>query len=209
MKKRVFNLIIVDESGSMQIIRKQALSGMNETLQTVIGMQKKFTDIEQRVTLLTFDSNHTTYHFDNAEALKVRTLKWNQYNPCAATPLYDAIGKAVSRLNALTAKDDKVLVTIITDGEENSSTEWTLSMVRTLIEKLKRQNWTFSLIGTDNLDVESMARTMAIDEHMEFQQDDAGTREMFRRERVARMRYNECYAADCEVPVGSLFRKDD
>ncbi len=33
--KRVFNLIIVDESGSMSIIRKQAFTGMNETLQTV------------------------------------------------------------------------------------------------------------------------------------------------------------------------------
>lgn len=30
--KRVFNLIIVDESGSMSIIRKQAFTGMNETL---------------------------------------------------------------------------------------------------------------------------------------------------------------------------------
>ena len=40
--KRVHNLIIVDESGSMSIIRKQAFSGMNETLQTVRQMKKKF-----------------------------------------------------------------------------------------------------------------------------------------------------------------------
>ena len=33
--KRVHNLIIVDESGSMEVIRKQAFVGMNETLQTV------------------------------------------------------------------------------------------------------------------------------------------------------------------------------
>ena len=33
--KRVHNLIIVDESGSMYVIRKQAFVGMNETLQTV------------------------------------------------------------------------------------------------------------------------------------------------------------------------------
>ena len=42
MKKRVFNLIIVDESGSMEIIRKQAFAGMNETLETVRTMQKQF-----------------------------------------------------------------------------------------------------------------------------------------------------------------------
>ena len=33
--KRVHNLIIVDESGSMEVIHKQAFVGMNETLQTV------------------------------------------------------------------------------------------------------------------------------------------------------------------------------
>ena len=37
----VHNLIIVDESGSMECIRKQAFTGMNETLQTVRMMQKK------------------------------------------------------------------------------------------------------------------------------------------------------------------------
>ena len=39
--KRIHNLIIVDESGSMSVIRKQAFTGMNETLQTVRQMQKK------------------------------------------------------------------------------------------------------------------------------------------------------------------------
>ena len=37
--KRVHNLIIVDESGSMEVIRKQACVGMNETLQTFCKMQ--------------------------------------------------------------------------------------------------------------------------------------------------------------------------
>ena len=45
--KRVHNLIIVDESGSMEVIRKQAFVGMNETLQTVRKMQEKFPDQEQ------------------------------------------------------------------------------------------------------------------------------------------------------------------
>ena len=71
-KKRVHNLIIVDESGSMEVIRKQAFVGMNETLQTVRKMQEKFPDQEQFVTLLTFDSGHTTWHYDDTAALKCR-----------------------------------------------------------------------------------------------------------------------------------------
>ena len=206
--KRVHNLIIVDESGSMSIIRKQAFAGMNETLQTVRQMQEKFPDQEQRVTLITFDSDHTKLHYDNTPATQTKDLAWNAYNPCAATPLYDAIGKGISKVQAQTSNDDNVLVTIITDGEENSSEEWTLKMVRTMIEKLKKQHWTFTLIGTDALDVEGMAHSFAIDEHLEFQQTEAGTRAMFARERRSRERYNCCVAEDAAMPTGSFFNEE-
>ena len=208
-KKRVHNLIIVDESGSMSIIRKQAFVGMNETLQTVRNMQEKFPDIEQKVTLITFDSEHTKWHYDDVAAAKTKDLSWKAYRPCAATPLYDAIGKGVSKVNAQVNDGENVLVTIITDGEENSSEEWTLKMTRKLIEKLKKQNWTFTLIGTDNLDVETMAHSFAIDEHMEFQQDEAGTKAMFARERRSRERYNCCLEACAPMPVGKFFEEED
>ena len=157
--KRVHNLIIVDESGSMEVIRKQAFVGMNETLQTVRKMQEKFPDQEQFVTLLTFDTGHTTWHYDNQPAAQTKDLDWKAYSPGGGTPLYDAIGKGISKTNAQIEDGDHVLVTIITDGEENSSEEWTLKMIRTMIEKLKKQSWTFTLIGTDNLDVETMAHS--------------------------------------------------
>ena len=206
--KRVFNLIIVDESGSMSVIRKQAFAGMNETLQTVREMQKKYPDTHQYVTLVTFDSDHTKWHYDNTPAADTRNLDWKAYNPCAATPLYDAMGKAISKVNAQIDEGDNVLVTVITDGEENSSEEWTLKMIRTLIEKLKKQNWTFTLIGTDNLDVETMAKSFAIEEHLEFQQDEAGTKAMFARERRARERYNCCLEAAAPMSTGSFFKEE-
>ena len=209
--KRVHNLIIVDESGSMEIIRKQAFVGMNETLETVRMMQDKFPDMEQKVTLITFDSEHTKWHYDDvAAAAKTKNLDWKAYRPYAGTPLYDAIGKGVSKVNAQVEDGENVLVTIITDGYENSSEEWTLKAIRKLIEKLKKQNWTFTLIGTDNLDVETMAQSFAIDEHMEFQQDEAGTKAMFARERRSRERYNCCVAEACSPrPVGKFFEEED
>ena len=206
--KRVHNLIIVDESGSMNIIRKQAFVGMNETLQTVRQMQKKFPDQEQRVTLVTFDSEHTKWHYDNIPAGRTKNLDWKAYRPSAATPLYDAMGKAISKVNAQVADGDHVLVTVITDGEENSSEEWTLRMIRSLIEKLKKQHWTFTLIGTDNLDVETMAHSFSIDEHLEFQQDEEGTRAMFAREHRSRERYNCCVAGNVAMPAGSFFEEE-
>lgn len=208
MKKKVFNLIIVDESGSMSCIRKQAFSGMNETLSTVRQMQKKFTDTDQRVTLVTFDSEHMKWHYDNTPADKTQDLNWKDYSPCAATPLYDAMGNAISKVNAQVGSDDNVLVTVITDGWENSSREWTLTMIKQLIEKLKQQHWIFTLIGTDNLDVEGMAAQMSIDEHMEFHQDAKETKRMFARERRSRARYNAYVSEDACIPVGKFFDEE-
>lgn len=198
-------MIIVDESGSMCVIERQALAGINETIDTVKKMQKMHKDMEQRISLLTFDSGHKTFKYDNVKAESVHRLGCKDYNPCGGTPLYDAIGTAISKLNAQTTERDNVLVTIITDGEENCSQEYNLKMVKTLIDKMKKQGWTFTLIGTDNLDVEGMAGKMCIDNHLAFTQDDRGTREMFARENKARMRFNESLASGNIIENGCYF----
>ena len=206
--KKVFNMIIVDESGSMSIIEKQALAGLNETIDTVKKMQKLHPDMEQRISLLTFDSSHKTFKYDNVKAETARLLSARDYNPGGCTPLYDAIGIAISKLNAQTTEKDSVLVTIITDGEENSSEEYNLKMVKTLISKMKKQGWTFTLIGTDNLDVEGMAGQMNIDNPLAFKEDAEGTRMMFMRERQARVRFNTCLAEGRSMEKGSYFDEE-
>lgn len=203
--KRVFNMIIVDESGSMCVIKPQALAGINETIDTVKKMQKMHPEMEQRISLLTFDSCHKTFKYDNVRAESAHRLGIKDYNPGGGTPLYDAIGIAISKLNAQTSEHDNVLVTIITDGEENSSMEYNLRMIKTLISKMKKQGWTFTLIGTDNLDVEGMAGSMNIDNHLAFTQDAKGTKEMFARESRARVRYNESLSMGCAMPEGDYF----
>ena len=207
--KRVFNLIVVDESGSMCVIEKQALAGLNETIQTVKKVQDAHPDMEQHITIMTFDSGHKRYIYDNVLAKDATMLSKKDYNPGGATPLYDAVGIAISRLNAITTDDDHVLVTIITDGEENCSTEYSLNMIKTLIEKLKKHNWTFSFIGTDNLDVESMAKEMNIDNHLTFTEDAEGTAEMFATERVCRMSFMHNIFAGHAIGKGSYFNSDN
>lgn len=205
--KKIFNLIIVDESGSMSVIQKQALSGLNETLHTVRLLAKQHADLEQNVTLLFFDSNHRNYKYFNTMASETTELTEKDYSPCGCTPLYDAIGESVGKVNALMGSGDEALVTIITDGYENASREFTLEMVKNLIEKLKEQGWTFTLIGTDNLDVEGMASSMAIDDHLAFTEDAAGTAEMFAQERASRVGYTASVASGAERKRGSYFKK--
>ena len=205
MTKKVFNLIIVDESGSMSIIREQALAGMNETLETIIKMQELHKDLEQRVSLLTFDSNHCRFIFDNVGAANTHKLGQEDYRPSAATPLYDAIGIGISKTNAVASTDDNVLVTIITDGMENCSKEYNLRMIKNLIDKLKKQNWTFAFIGTDNLDVEGMAKDMGIANAMKFRQTDKGTKEMFRKKHSSLIDYCGRIAKGEHIADGSYF----
>lgn len=72
---------------------------------------------------------------------------------------------------------------------------------------LKKQNWTFTFIGTEDLDVENIAHDMGIDNHLQFSEDEAGTQAMFARENRARERYNKCRAMDCKMEVGSYFEE--
>ena len=76
-------------------------------------------------------------------------------------------------------------------------------MIKTLIDKMKKQGWTFTLIGTDNLDVEGMAGQMCIDNHLSFTEDAEGTRELFRRAREASVSYNACLASGTSIEKGS------
>lgn len=66
-------------------------------------------------------------------------------------------------------------------------------MIKNLIGKLKKQGWTFTFIGTDNLDVMGMAADMGIDNHLSFSEDAKGTEEMFKHERMSRERFNLCW----------------
>lgn len=71
------------------------------------------------------------------------------------TPLYDAIGFSVSKLKQeLASKTNyNVLVTILTDGAENNSKEYTRETIKKMSDELSEDNWTFTYIGTDH-DVE-------------------------------------------------------
>lgn len=194
--KTVYNLIIVDESGSMCLIEQQAFAGMNETIQTVKQLQKKYPDIEQRITLMTFETGKRRYHLDNVPAQQAHILRPGEYRPGGGTPLYDAVGEGISKVNAVCGIDDEVVVTIITDGEENSSVEYNHTMVKNLIEKMKKQGWTFAFIGTDNIDVRGMARGLGINSHLSFSEDAAGTQMMFAKVRRCREANMDCIASD-------------
>ena len=137
MKTRIFNLLILDESGSMSSIEKQAVDSVNETLQSVRAAQEKYKEEQDHfVSFITFNSSGVKTVLDRVEALKAEDITPAQFNPACCTPLYDAIGQSVNELKKSVAENDKVLVTIITDGYENASREYNQASVKALTEKL-------------------------------------------------------------------------
>lgn len=179
MKAQIYNLIIVDESGSMSCLRNSTLSGINETLNTIRQAHKDFSDVQEHlVTLVTFDSG--------SQRSDVRTLidcqpidqvgEFTDYHPGGCTPLYDAMGQSLMALHQRIHgnADASAVVTVITDGLENASREWRASRLRALIEQLKNEGWTFSYMGSAH-DVKEVTELLSIDHVLEFAHDARGT----------------------------------
>ena len=179
---------------------------MNETLQSIRLAADRMPNMRQRVTVLLFDSDRMDFVYENTDISRVKPLDEDVYHPMAMTPLYDAIGRGVSAVRSHVENDDSVLVTIITDGYENASREYSGTSIAHLIDLLKSQSWTFTFIGTDNIDVETVAKSLHVDEAMAFRQDSRETRKMWRRFNRSRDAYYSCCDVGEAMPVGSFFK---
>ncbi len=151
-KHQVHNLIILDESGSMESIKNSVLQGFNEIVQTIQGIEKEFPDQEHFISMISFNGlGQKLLHFIDPVS-KLNQLNHNSYNPQASTPLFDAMGFGLHKLDQHLANlsDYHVLVTILTDGEENASKEYSGETIHKMVQDLKEKKWTFTYIGADH-----------------------------------------------------------
>lgn len=190
MNSKIYNVVILDKSGSMTSIRKQAVDSVNETFGCIRSMRKKNAEQEQFVTLVAFCGCEQKVIYENTLIEKVNNITLADYEPCCMTPLYDAIGNVCTRLHT-TVKDDEsasVAVTIITDGYENASREFSAKAIKALIEAYKQEGWMFAYIGADH-DVESVAFNLSIDNTMRWEKTEEGTEEMAKIVNESRMQW--------------------
>lgn len=191
-QSRIFNLIIVDASGSMDTIYSQALMGVNSTIETIRNTKHDMPEQEQYLTLLSFaDGGEKLQYIYNVREIEcVRNITTHDYQLRGMTALYDAIGDSVTELREKMQKGDRALVTIITDGYENDSCRWTEEGVKNLIDDLRQYDWVFTYIGA-NQDVEEESAKVGIVNSMKFEATIEGTIEMFEKENRARRCWNE------------------
>ena len=206
-KTQIYNLVILDKSGSMESIRTEAINGYNETLGSIKATQLKFMDTQEHfVSLAAFCDCGIDMIYDMTPIKDAEKLTKEKYDPCCCTPLFDAIGKTVKTLKKKIAdvEDAAVLVTIITDGYENSSKEWDGKAVSKLIEECKEEGWMFSFIGAGE-DVVKVATTISITNTMVWENTVEGTKKMFDDENDARAMYCCCL----EEPKYRIMTKEE
>ena len=184
-KQRVFNLIILDESGSMTTIAKQAVSGLNETFQTIRNAQKEHQEQQHFISFVTFNSARIKSVMNRQKVESDKKLKWTDYKPDDCTPLFDAMGRSLNELKKHVSDEDVVLVTIITDGYENASREFSGHDIKNLVAELKAKGWVFAYIGT-NQDVDAVADDMGIRSRMCYDYSPSGAECMFEIERSSK-----------------------
>ena len=144
------------------------------------------------MSLVTFNDDVKTVH-DCVPVSEVTELTSETYQPACCTALYDAMGLSVNVLRKKVADVDKVLVTVVTDGCENASREYSGKAIKALVDELKDKGWVFAYIGA-NQDVEAVAATISITNVMNFETTSAGTQMMTDRVNRSRERLYCCMA---------------
>ncbi len=182
MNKNLTHLaFIVDASGSMEPLRADTIGGFNQMLEE----QRKATG-ESQITLVTFNTE-TREVFTGTDVKHVKNLSNDSYFPAGGTALLDAIGETIDRLGKLFAKTPeakrpgKVLMVIITDGEENSSKTYELAKIKKMVEHQRNAYaWEFVFLGA-NIDAFATAESYGINTNnaYSYQSSRVGTQAVY------------------------------
>lgn len=164
MKQGLSEIIcIIDRSGSMDHIKNDAIGGFN----TFLEEQKKLPG-EATLTYIQFDTEYEVVH-ENKTLRDVQPINDSIYIPRGSTALLDAIGKTIDATGRRLAntpeenRPEKVIVAILTDGEENSSRQYNLSKIKEMIKHQKEKySWEFIFLGA-NQDAFAEAVKIGID----------------------------------------------
>ena len=207
----IYNVIILDESGSMSSIYRETLQSMNEVLGGIRKNQEEFPDQQHFVTFVTFEGQGIEGIKVRRDRVPIRTiadLTEKDYRPGGCTPLYDAMGKTLNDLEGLVNAEDKVMATIITDGYENASTEYSGRTVKTLVERLRKKGWVFAYIGA-NQDAVEVAKDLNIANALNYDASPTGMMELRFSLKKASRRMSKLAHEDADLSCCSCLFDDD
>lgn len=169
MKENLTELVfILDRSGSMRSMENEAIGGFNAFLEE----QKKLPG-EAKLTLVLFDHEYCVL-YNGRDIKSVEPLCDRTYIPRGTTALLDAIGRAVDdvgrRLHETPENErpSKILVSILTDGLENASKDYTKRKINEMItHQREKYSWEFMFLAA-NQDAIAEGMDLGISGNMSF-----------------------------------------
>lgn len=133
---------LLDRSGSMEACAEETRKGFDGYIKT---LREDPANLIMRFTLTQFDSQEVEIVHNAVDLTEVKPL---DFKPRGWTPLFDAIGKTIRATQKKAGDKYKVLFVTLTDGQENSSSEWRQDTVNKLIKEMEEEHaWTFAHIG--------------------------------------------------------------
>lgn len=181
--------VILDRSGSMQSIASDAIGVFNAFLaaqrrEPIVGCEPG--SDTTRLTLVLFDDQYEV-PCKSTLLTEVPDLTARTFLPRGSTALRDAIGRTLSKMTRSFAarpaeqKPATIIVTILTDGEENASHEYSAQHIAGLIEAKKELGWQFVFLAA-NQDALATAAGLRIDatDALNLISTQAGTATAFR-----------------------------
>lgn len=191
-------VFVLDETGSMSSVKDDTIGGFNTYIE---DLERELKDVN--FSLMKFDSTHKTWVYKGVETKYVKPLNENTYTPGAWTPLWDAFASGIHRAEEQDIKEgDKVIISVLTDGQENDSKEFTREDVKALIAK--HPDWAINFLGAnmDAWDDVGRGLGMSIGSTLTFDQSDmVGTFNAVSRSTVA-------YAKG-ETTVDTFYKESD
>lgn len=203
-KNKSHIIFVLDDSGSMQSCRDNTISGFNEYLQAQ-KTDAEQTGIETFVSLYKFDGSSVKCTINHLNVREVEPLNRNTYNPQGGTNLLDAMGGVLMAINAqLTAvkKADResVIVTVLTDGEENSSRTFRNTDIKTMVEKAEAKNWGFMFLGA-NINAFHAGSALGFNVNNTIQYDTKATANSIRAASAMTSRMKSAYASGMDTSL--------
>lgn len=137
-------LFVTDKSGSMDLLAADVRGGFNSYVDTLRQDGNAY-----RLSVTLFDTEHTELCAD-APIGEVPQMDARNYVPFGSTALLDAVGNTITRFRAAhpsLPEGDRALLVIQTDGQENSSREYSYEGVSALIQAWEAGGWTVLYFG--------------------------------------------------------------
>ena len=181
-KENFITVLLLDESGSMEIIKDKTIELLKNTIRASVEAEIKNPTQEHYCAVVSFECTSIKPIIPMIKPIEIGDHLYEKYYPGGNTPLYDAIAIAICETETALNNSENYNLSfyIITDGEENASCNFNEKEIYEIIEACKKKGWEFTFLGA-NIAVDEVAQKININHHYSFQFSDEGVKELSNR----------------------------